>query len=140
MDLRSSFESSPFMKLLGIELLDIGDGRATGGVEFTDDLAAVDSGGFIQGGLIFTLADAIAGVAIATRTGQRSVTIDMRIDYLAPATSDLFAEAVVQRIGDTVAVVDVEVTTPDDTLVATVRGAFRTETGYEFDQTHDVDA
>jgi len=135
MDLHEAFATSPFMQLLGIELLKAGDGRATGHVEFREELSAVPGGAFVQGGLVFTLADALAGAAIATRTGQRSVTVDMRIDYLSPAVTDLHAEAVVRWMGDSIAVVDVEVTDTDDEPVATARGTFWNDTGYAVDET-----
>lgn len=73
---------------------------------------------------MFTLADALAGAAVATRTGQRSVTIDMRIDYFAPAVTDLYAEAVVRRRGDSIIVADIDITGPGDEMVATARGTF----------------
>lgn len=134
MDLEEAFATSPFMELLGIELLETGDGTARGRVEFTEELSATAGGEFLQGGLVFTLADALAGVAVATRTGQRSVTVDMRIDYFAPAVTDLYAEAVVRRMGDSVVVADIDITDPDGEYVATARGTFWAETGYQFDE------
>jgi uncharacterized protein (TIGR00369 family) len=57
-------------------------------------------------------------------------TIDMRIDYLSPATGGtLYADAEVIRNGNNVATVEVDVTDDDGTDIATARGTYKTGGG-----------
>ena len=52
--------------------------------------------------------------------------MDMRIDYLAPATGEeLVAEAEPVQTGDGVAAVEVDVTDGEGTTVATARGTYK---------------
>ena len=134
MDLHEAFAASPFMQLLSIELLKAGDGRATGRVEFVA----------VVGRAWRCVRPGWSGVHARGRPRGRSdrytnwpqsVTVGMRIDYLSPAVTDLHAEAVVRWMGDSIAVVDIEVTDTDDEPVATARGTFWNDTGYAVDET-----
>ena len=62
-----------------------------------------------HGGLLMTLADSTACVAIFTKTGPdvRLTTTDMSIRFLAPCLSDAFAKAEVIKIGRTLCPVTV---------------------------------
>jgi uncharacterized protein (TIGR00369 family) len=55
-----------------------------------------------------------------------SPTVDMRMDYLAPATTDLVAEADVVRYGSNLAMTRVEVHDAEGTHVATAHGTYKT--------------
>ncbi len=45
----------------------------------------------------YSLVDTVGGAAVISQSGTVSPTVDMRIDYLAPATADLRTEAEVIR-------------------------------------------
>jgi uncharacterized protein (TIGR00369 family) len=109
MDLAELFSSMPFAELLGIEVTTVEDGVAEGRLPLTDEHASNPSRSVAHGGVAFALADTVAGAAVVSLIGAPAPTVDMRIDYLKPATEDLTAHAEVVRRGNTSAVVEVTV-------------------------------
>ena len=65
-----------------------------------------------------------------SKSGTVTPTIDLRIDYLAPATEDIRAEAKVIRIGSSLGMARVDLYAEDgeNTHVATAHGTFKTDT------------
>lgn len=126
MDITELIEYIPFSRHLGIEVTIAEDGYAEGNVELTQELSSNPGHKIAHGGVAFALADTVAGAAVVSLNYTVTPTIDMRIDYLSPATSDLYAEADVVRNGDSVAVVDVRIWDDDDTEIATARGVYKT--------------
>lgn len=125
-----SLDHIPFARLLGIELEEFGDGRAVGSLAVTDDLTSNPETGIAHGAVPYALADTIGGVAATSAAGAITPTVDMRIDYLEPATTDsLRGEAEVVRLGASVATVDVLVDAGAGTPVATARGTYKTGGG-----------
>ena len=125
MGLEKIFDLMPFADLLGIEITHVGDGYAEGTLEMREELSSVPGGGVAHGGVTYSLADTVGGAAVMSETEDVSPTIDMRIDYIAPATDDLEAEAEVVRVGGNVVVVDVDVWDDDGHHVATARGVYK---------------
>ena len=125
MELKSLFNRIPFHDLLGIEITEVGEGRAEGRLPVTDDLRSNPSGSVVHGGATYTLADAVGGVAVISLSGAVSPTVDMRMDYLAPATSDLHAEGEVIRHGQSLAMTRVEVSDDEGTHVATAHATYK---------------
>lgn len=109
MDSTEMFETSPFMKHLNISLVESGDGYMEAELTASDDLRSVRGGRALQGGVVASLADGVAGAAVGTAVDGLTPTIDIRVDYLSPATTDLRAEAEVSSLGESVGRVDVEV-------------------------------
>lgn len=126
MDLSERFSSMPFADLLGIEVTTVADGYAEGRVHMREDLSSVEGTTIAHGGVTYALADTVGGAAVISRTLDVAPTIDMRIDYVSPATSDLYAAADVVRLGGSVGVADVRVRDATDDLVATARGVYKT--------------
>ena len=126
MDLVSLFNQTPFMQLLGIELTEASKGHAEARLTFSEDLVSNPTGDVIHGGATYALADSTGGAAVISRSMAVSPTVDMRMDYLAPATTDLVAEAEVVRFGDHLAMTRVEVHDADGTHVATAHGTYKT--------------
>ncbi|MFP9191108.1 PaaI family thioesterase [Natronosalvus vescus] len=126
MDIESFFEEMPFADLLGVEVTEAADGHAEGRLEMREDLSWNADRLMAHGGVTFTLADTVGGAALVSEVEQPVPTIDMRIDYLSAGTGDLYAEADVVRCGGDVGVVDVEVYSEDDTLIADARGVYKT--------------
>jgi len=126
MDIEAFFENMPFADLLGIELTTVEDGHAEGYLEMRPELSWNEDRMMAHGGVTFTLADTVGGAALVSKVDQPVPTIDMRIDYLEAGTGDLRAEADVVRIGNDVGTVDVEVFNEYGTLVADVRGVYKT--------------
>lgn len=126
MDLEERLSASPFLEFVGVDIVTVDDGYAKASVEYTDDLLGIPDGDALQGGVVSTLADAVGGIAVSSRAEKPTPTIDIRIDYLAPAVGDIFAEARVRRIGESVGVSDIDVYHVEGDLVATGRGVFKT--------------
>lgn len=125
MDTSDSFSAIPFAEHIGIEVTHAEDGVAEGRLPMTDEVSSNPHRHIAHGGATFALADTVGGAALVSMVEVPTPTIDMRIDYLAPATDDLEARAEVVRKGSTSAVVDIEVTQGDDEDVARVRGVYK---------------
>jgi uncharacterized protein (TIGR00369 family) len=126
MDISEMVSRMPFNESLGIELLDVDDGRAIGDLELSADHSSNPNALVAHGGVTYALADTVGGAAAISANGNVTPTIDMRIDYLTPATGGVLrAEAEVVRNGDNVAAVAVDVTDDDGTAIATARGVYK---------------
>ncbi len=130
MDLTEIFNQMPFTKALGIEIVSIEDGEATGKLELTEKHSSNPNRLIAHGGVTYALADTVGGAAAISANETVTPTIDMRIDYLAPATGGvLHAEAEVVRNGNSVAAVTVEITDEDGREIAAARGVYKSGGG-----------
>ncbi|MCU4719567.1 PaaI family thioesterase [Halapricum hydrolyticum] len=127
MDPVELFNEMPFTQLLGIELTAAEDGHAEGRLHVTDDHTTNPETGVVHGGATFALADSVGDAAVVSLTGELVPTIDMRIDYLAPATTDVYAVADVLRHGGSLAVAEVELFDDSETHLATAHGVYKTD-------------
>lgn len=125
-DLPEEFFAPPYYETLGIEITAIDDGTAEGRLPVEESVSAAPDAPVAHGGAVASLADSVAYWAVSSANDFAvTPTIDLRMDYLAPATSDLRASATVVRNGDQVGTVDVDVEA-DGEAVATARGVFKT--------------
>jgi uncharacterized protein (TIGR00369 family) len=124
------FDRIPFVDDLGIELTDASGGRAEGRLELAERHTSNERTGVVHGGVTYSLADTVGGAAVYSAVGRSTPTVDMRIDYLAPATGEeLRAEAETLRVGAGVATVDVTVVDESGTRIAECRGVYKTGGG-----------
>ena len=81
---------SPHGTLLGTEIVTVGDGRATLRMPYDAALAGDPATGVLHGGVVTTLLDSTSGLAVFVALGRPTsiATLDLRIDYLRPATRD----------------------------------------------------
>ena len=131
-DVAEIFDGIPFAEDLGIELTHAADGRAEGRLDLAARHTSNERTGVVHGGVTYSLADTVGGAAVYSAVGSSTPTptVDMRIDYLAPATGEaLNAEADVVRNGNSVCTVDVTVTDGDGTRIAEARGVYKTGGG-----------
>ncbi len=77
-----------------------------------------------HGGVLAAMIDIAAHAAVAVRLGDMAPTIDLRVDYLAPAQGDLVATGKLLRLGRSIGRADVEIADPRGKLVAVGRGVF----------------
>ena len=126
MDLAELFNETPFQELLGIEVTEIGNGEARGQLSYDERLRSSAYGEVIHGGGTYALADTVGGAAVISLSQNISPTVDMRIDYLSPATTDLTAHAEVIRFGSSLAVAHVDVYDSEETRIATAQGTYKT--------------
>jgi uncharacterized protein (TIGR00369 family) len=119
----------PFHKFLGLRITEMAGGRARAEMPFRPELIGDPLRPAIHGGVLATILDACGGFAVwgSLTIEDRVSTIDLRIDYLAPAAADaLVAEANVVRVGNRVAVVDIRLWQPGkpELIVATGKGVY----------------
>jgi len=127
MDPTKVFEWIPFARELGIEISEASDGHAAGRLELADWHSSNPNGMIAHGGVAYSLADTVGGAAAVSANDTITPTIDMRMDYLAPATGEeLHADADVVRNGNSVCTVDVTVTDGEGTRIAEARGVYKT--------------
>lgn len=119
----------PHLKALGVDAPVIEKGRVVMRLPWREDLVGNAETGVLHGGAITSLLDTAGGMAVMTMLNERVAiaTIDLRIDYLKPATPrvDLFAEAVCYRMTRHVAFLRATAyhATPEDAVAHGV-GAF----------------
>jgi uncharacterized protein (TIGR00369 family) len=84
-----------------------------------------------HGGPIAALIDIAGDYALVAKLGHGVPTINLRIDYLRPASerTGLTASAFVQRAGRSIGFVDIEVVDDRGRVVATGRGNYSTAAG-----------
>lgn len=94
---------SPFGKQLGVEVVEVGDGRARIRLPFRAELT--NPAGKLHGGVIATLADSAMAMAVGSVLGVpgRHSTVKLEIKYKAPVTAgEIIAEAIVRQRKPTV--------------------------------------
>jgi len=119
----------PHFKALGMELGEIGDGKAEISMAYDEQFIGDPETGVISGGAVSSLMDTSSGAAVmchATGT-MGTATLDLRIDYMRPATPGqrITARAECYHVTRTVAFV--RATASDDDAsrpVATATGTF----------------
>jgi len=132
-DIEAIFRRSSFISTLHLEILEIDydASRFRVRMPMTPHLerGAVGSGQF-HGGALAALIDTAGDFAIGMLVGGGVPTMNLRIDYLRPATAPhVDAVAVVRKAGRSAAVVDIDVTSADGKLVAIGRGTYVPVTG-----------
>lgn len=126
---RAMIQFTPQAKALGMEVTRIEPARVWGKVPYREELIGDPETGVIAGGVITTFLDTLCGAAaVAAMEHPTTVaTIDLRIDYMRPATPqrDVLAEAHCYKLGRSVAFVRAVAydETPDNP-VAHVTAAF----------------
>lgn len=132
-DIEAIFNRSRFIRGLNLEILDVDHAGARFAVRMpmheTLERGAAGSGQF-HGGAIAALIDVVGDFAIGMLVGGGVPTMNLRVDYLRPATAPYVeAVAVVRKSGRSVAVVDIDVMSADGKLVAIGRGTYVPITG-----------
>ena len=111
-------------RVLGLRGLTIGDGRCVWATTIQD--VHRNPYGVLHGGVLFTLVDYAMGGALtsALEGGQRCTTLEIKINYVAPATEgEVRADAWVVSKGARIAVMEATVTA-GGTLLAIATGTF----------------
>jgi uncharacterized protein (TIGR00369 family) len=118
---RESFARQKAMALIGASLGVVAPGAVEIALPFRDDLT--QQKGFVHGGIIGMIADTACGYAAFSLmpAGCSLVTVEYKINILAPATSALVARGEVVKAGRTLTVARAEVYAHDRTHVATMQ-------------------
>ncbi len=123
----------PHCAALNMTVDDVGDGVAVMSMPWDDRLVGDPSTGVIHGGAVSTLMDTCGGTAVMAhpKGPLTTATLDLRIDYMRPATPGqaITATATCYHITRTVAFVRAVATDNDtDNPVAAATGAFTVKT------------
>ena len=124
-------EAIPHAQALGILFENIGSGTAEMHMHYDKKFVGDPQTGVIHGGAVFALLDSCCGAAVLSHPEQKgsTATIDLRVDYMRPATpgQTIRARAQCYNMTRSVAFVSaVALDDNDDKPVATAAGAFVT--------------
>lgn len=82
------FNSIPHAKVLGMEIGSFDGGHARMSMPYDTRFIGDPKTGVIHGGAVFALLDTCCGLAVVSHPDQKGVTatIDLRVDYMRPAS------------------------------------------------------
>lgn len=85
-DLKASYESKPAVRYFGMEVVQATPGHATMRLPFSERL--VNLAGTADGGVLAILVDSVCSVAfeLGLDSMDVAITVDLRVDYVAPLT------------------------------------------------------
>jgi uncharacterized protein (TIGR00369 family) len=127
--IRGSFGRQQAMSLIGANLATVAPGVVEIALPFRDDLT--QQKGFIHGGIIGMIADSACGYAAYSLMPADCslVTVEYKINILAPAIASLVARGEVVRSGRTLSITRGEVYAADGTQVALMQQTLMTLPG-----------
>ena len=130
---REFLEAIPHARALGLVVEELGEGRAVLSMPWDARLVGDPRTGVIHGGAVSALMDTTGGTAVLSLPEARgTATIDLRIDYMRPATPGARITARAECYHVTRSVVFVRAVASDGDAgrpVATATGAFTIERG-----------
>lgn len=130
--IQAIFDQSPFISLLGLQVLELDYEKSefSARMPLRPELERRAGTRQFHGGPIAGFVDTVGDFAIGMLVGGGVPTMNLRVDYIRPGTGDyLDAIAVVRRAGKSVAIIDIDVFSPDGKLVAIGRGTYSSQRG-----------
>jgi len=129
---RSFLSALPHSRALGMQIEDLGDGRATISMPWDARFVGDPVSGVIHGGAVSALMDTASGASVMCHPSgpMATATLGLRIDYMRPATTGqtITARAECYHVTRSVAFVRVTATDEDASRpVAMATGTFTLE-------------
>jgi uncharacterized protein (TIGR00369 family) len=124
--LQERVSRAPFNAWLGLELVAWDEHGVTLRLRNRRELSGQVALRALHGGIIAAVVDAGCSMAVIAQTGESVFTVDMRVDYLRPATDDEFTvRGDVVRLGRTLATADTRVIAVNGKVVASGRAVLQ---------------
>jgi uncharacterized protein (TIGR00369 family) len=133
--IRGEVPPPPVAQLVGMRLVEIGDGEARFELEAEPERHA-NPMGTVHGGVLCDVVDAAMGCAYASRLGEGEsfTTLELKINFLKPVWSGLLtATAQIVRGGKTIGLVECDVLDAAGSLVARASSTCMTLRGTQAD-------
>ena len=126
------FKGLPYSNALGMQLLEMSDGHSAMQMPYRTELIGDPDTGVIHGGAVYALMDSCCGAAVMSHPAVSGVaaTLDLRLDYMRPATPGQTVLAKAECYHVTRSIAFVRATATDDDTgrpVAAATGAFTIE-------------
>ena len=124
--LQARIDRAPFNAWLGLELQDWGHGTIALRLRTRPEVLGHAAINALHGGILASILDTACSMAVVTATGESVYTVDIRVDFLRPATAEVYTiQAKVARLGRTLATADAEVIAEDGQQVACGRAVLQ---------------
>ena len=108
--IKGALNSSPFYRLLGMEVVDIKENYSRLRIPFKKELLQIQ--GVAHGGVVASIADAAVAIALFSLVDLNDIlsTIELKVNYLAPIKSgEIIAEGRIIHKGSRIAVGEADV-------------------------------
>ncbi len=122
---RETFSRVPYLKLIGMELVDLKDGEAILKLEMRDELRQPQ--GLLHGGATASVIDTAMAFAVVTKltNDEKASTVDLNVYYLRPVTKgSIVCTAKVVKAGKRLFTVSAEVFNDEEKLIATALSTY----------------
>lgn len=117
----------PFHQWLGLKVLAVGDVTIEIRATWREEWVVNPQGGYTHGGVLAALVDLTADWAMIRKLGRPAPTVDMRVDYHAPAMKgDLIAKGKIVRLGGQFSCAEASIFDEKGKLLASGRGTYAT--------------